>query len=173
MSSTYLVCTGLYLTGLLIRDVYEFLKKAGRIDTRDTRIFTVVFASMCVMWVSWFAMGFLDPARVLMPEALRLTGLGAVILGFILALGGMWQLKGVENIDHLVTKGLFSRIRHPMYVGFILLILGWSAYQGALRSLAVGSLGILSILWWLRLEERELLTSYGAAYAEYRASTWF
>ncbi len=38
----------------------------------------------------------------------------------------MIQLKGLENINHLVTTGLFSKIRHPMYDGFILWILGWA-----------------------------------------------
>jgi protein-S-isoprenylcysteine O-methyltransferase Ste14 len=90
-----------------------------------------------------------------------------VVLGFGLALGGMWQLKGVENIDHLVTTGLFSRIRHPMYVGFILWILGWSAYQGAVATSALGVLGVLSVLWWRHLEEKSLWSSYGSVYAEY------
>jgi protein-S-isoprenylcysteine O-methyltransferase Ste14 len=85
----------------------------------------------------------------------------------------MWQLNGVENIDHLVTTGRFSRVRHPMYVGFILWILGWSAYQGAVATSALGVLGVLSVVSWRRLEETVLLSSYGSVYAEYRARTWF
>jgi len=45
--------------------------------------------------------------------------------------------------DGLVTTGLFRRVRHPMYVGFALWIVGWSAYQGAVLSLAIGSLGLI------------------------------
>ena len=173
MDVAYVVCVGLYVAGLLIRDAYELLKKTDRIDTRDTRVFAFVFTSMCVMWVSWFVMGVLDPTRLPVPDVLRWLGLGTVILGSVLAIGGVWQLRGVENIDHLVTNGLFARIRHPMYVGFILWILGWGVYQGAVVSLAVGSLGIASILWWRLLEERELGSQYGMAYAEYRTTTWF
>ena len=173
MSAPYLIFAGLFLVGLVVRDVYEFLKRSGRIDTKDRLLFAVVFTSMCVMWISWFAMGPFDPTRFPVPGTLRMIGLGAVVLGFGLALGGMWQLKGVENIDHLVTTGLFSRIRHPMYAGFILWILGWSAYQGAVATSALGILGILSVLWWCRLEETALLSSYGSVYAEYRAKTWF
>jgi protein-S-isoprenylcysteine O-methyltransferase Ste14 len=84
----------------------------------------------------------------------------------------VWQLRGLENIDHLVTSGLFRRIRHPMYVAFILWIVGWSAYQGAVLSLAIASLGLASILWWRHLEEMALETAYGSAYANYRATTW-
>lgn len=44
-----------------------------------------------------FAMGFLDPARLALPAGLRWGGLSAFILGVILAVGGMWQLKGLET----------------------------------------------------------------------------
>jgi len=60
-----------------------------------------------------------------------------------------------------------------MYAGFILWILGWSIYQGAAASLALGCLGILSVMWWRSLEETALLSGYGVAYAEYRTRTWF
>ena len=173
MSTSYFAFAGLFLTALVIRDVYESLKKAGRIDTKNRLLFAVVFTSMCVMLISWFAMGSLDPTRFPVPGALRMIGIGAVVLGLGLVLGGMWQLKGVENIDHLVTTGLFSRVRHPMYVGFILWILGWSAYQGAVATSVLGVLGVLSVVWWRHLEEKALLSSYGSVYAEYRARTWF
>ena len=39
MSTAYITAAGLYLGGLLVRDVYELLKKAGRVDTSDARIF--------------------------------------------------------------------------------------------------------------------------------------
>ncbi|HEX9093089.1 MAG TPA: isoprenylcysteine carboxylmethyltransferase family protein [Coriobacteriia bacterium] len=173
MSTAYTAFVGLYVTGLAVRDVYEILKKRGRVDTTDTRVFATVFASMIVMWVAWFGMGATDPARLPVPDGVRWIGLAAVVAGVVLAVGGMWQLRGVENIDHLVTGGLFARIRHPMYVGFLLWIVGWSAYRGAVISLAVGCIGIASILWWRRSEEREMARSYGREYEEYSARTWF
>ena len=173
MPAVYIMFVGLYLAGLLARDVYELLKKKDRVDTGDTRVFVAVFSAMIVMWVSWFGMGVTDPLRVEPPVALQWLGLAVVVLGSGLMLSGMWTLKGVENIDHLVTSGPFARIRHPMYVGFVLLILGWGISRGALLSLAIGTLGLGSIAWWRLLEERELETRYGDAYAEYRTTTWF
>jgi uncharacterized membrane protein len=41
-----------------------------------------------------------------------------------------------------------SRTRHPMYLGFILWILGWAAFHGAVVSLAVGLVGIGNFLLW-------------------------
>ena len=95
-----------------------------------------------------------------------------MLLGVVLAVGGMWQLRGVENIDHLVTTGLFSKIRHPMYVGFALWIVGWCAFTGAVTSLLLAPFGLASVLWWRRLEESDLAERYGSVYAQYRAETW-
>jgi protein-S-isoprenylcysteine O-methyltransferase Ste14 len=79
----------------------------------------------------------------------------------------------LENINHLITSGLFKRIRHPMYTGFGLWILGWSIYHGAIASLAVGLIGIANILFWRRLEDARLEARYGDTYRRYRLETWF
>jgi protein-S-isoprenylcysteine O-methyltransferase Ste14 len=114
------VFLGLYLCSLIIRTGYELLKKAGRVNPKSTIVFAVIFAVMCLMWASWFFLCPLDPFRLAPPVLLRWVGLGIVILGLGLAIGGIVQLRGLENINHLVTTGLFSKLRHPIYTGFIL-----------------------------------------------------
>ncbi len=173
MNTMYLVFLGLYLIGLIIRTSYELLKKAGKADTKNALLFAVVFAAMCLMWASWFGMGSLDPLRLALPDPIRWIGLGTFIVGLGLALGALIQLRGVENIDHLVTGGLFSRLRHPMYTGFILWILGWAIFHGAMVSLVIGLAGIGNILYWRRLEEADMASRYGETYRRYRMETWF
>lgn len=60
-----------------------------------------------------------------------------------------------------------------MYVGFILWILGWVIYHGAVISLFVGLVAIGNIFFWRTLEENELESTYGEVYFEYRNRTWF
>jgi len=172
MTALHVAFVVLYLACLAVRDGYEWLKATARIDPVNTAVFAVVFTSMCLMWVSWFGMGVVAPTRFVLPAAVRWGGLALVIAGVVLALGGIWSLRGVENIDHLVTTGVFSKFRHPMYVGFALWILGWVAYQSAPSSLAVAPLGLASIAWWRSLEERDLQSRYGEAYVAYRSTTW-
>jgi len=76
------------------------------------------------------------------------------------------------KIDHLVTTGLFAAVRHPMYLGFTLWIVGWALFQGAVVGLAVGLVGIANILLWRHLEERHLEAHYGEAYRACRSRTW-
>ena len=108
MNTDYLVFLSLYLSSLIIRTGYELLKKAGRVNPKSMIVFAVIFAVMCLMWVSWFSLCPLDPFRFALPDIVRWMALGAVIVGLGLAIGGVVQLRGLENIDHLVTTGLFS-----------------------------------------------------------------
>ena len=173
MKSGYLVFLGLYFFGLMIRAIYEQLKKTGRVNPKSVIIFAIVFFAMCLIWVSWFNMCPLDPLKLSLPRIIKWSGFGTFLVGLGLSIGAVVQLKGVENINHLVTNGLFAKIRHPMYVGFILWIFGWAIYHGAVISLFVGFVAIANILYWKKIEEEELESNYGEAYLEYRKRTWF
>jgi protein-S-isoprenylcysteine O-methyltransferase Ste14 len=86
-------------------------------------------------------------------------------------LGEAFALK--PQARQLVTRGLYSRLRHPVYV------FGTAAYFGAL--LALQSWPVLAA--WLALtpielvrarrENRVLEAAFGDAYREYRRKTWF
>ena len=73
----------------------------------------------------------------------------------------------------LVTGGLYSRIRHPIYFFSTLAMVGIAI---CLRSrwfdLYVVAL-VMVQLWRIRLEERALRAKFGEAYLEYRRGTWF
>ena len=89
MDNRFLIPAVLFILCLAIRSAYELLKEARKINPESKPIFAFVFASMCVLWVSWFSLCPMDPFRVEFPGAVR------------------W-------IDHLATSGLFTKIRHPM-----------------------------------------------------------
>jgi protein-S-isoprenylcysteine O-methyltransferase Ste14 len=173
MDNGFYIFLALFLVSLIVRTGYELLKEVGKVKPENNLVFAFVFASMCVLWFSWFGLCPLDPFRINVPDLVRWGGLVLFVAGLILAFGALFQLRGVENIDHLVTSGLFARLRHPMYTGFVLWILGWSIYHGAIASLAVGLMGIANILYWRRLEDARLLARYGEAYQRYRLATWF
>jgi protein-S-isoprenylcysteine O-methyltransferase Ste14 len=173
MKTNFLILLVLYVACLTTRSTYEVFKKAGRVNLKSKIFFYMIFSVMCLMWVSWFMMCPVDPYAINVPVAVRWIGFGVFLLAWGLALGALIQMRGLEDIDHLVTGGLFSKLRHPMYTGFILWIVGWSVYQGAAVSLVAGVLGIANILYWRRLEDAAMESRYGDAYREYRKDTWF
>ena len=170
---SYMPLTILCLLSLLARTGYEQLKLRGTVKPDNKLAVAVVFFFMMLLWFSWFQLCPLDPLRLDLPLAVNWLGLGLVILGMILAVAALVQLRGVENINHLVRTGVFRRLRHPMYTGFILWIAGWILYNGAGASIAVGMAIGLSVFWWASLEEAHLRAKHGDAYEEYRKTTWF
>ena len=173
MTKDYVIVLMLYFIGMGIRMGYERLKRKGRVDSRRWTVLAVVFAAMCLMWASWFNLCPLDPWPLALPETVRWMGFGLFVVGLAAAVGAVVQLRGVENIERLVTTGLFARVRHPMYLGFILWIPGWALYHGALFSLLFGAAGIATILCWRKTEETELARKFGDAYLAYCRRTWF
>ena len=171
MDPSYPWIAGLCLTGLAIRTGYEVRNRVRAVDRPSRVLFAVVFAAMCGVLGSWPAMCPRDPWQSALGRGAHSIGLLVAAAGLALAVGGLAQLRGLENIDHLVTTGLFSRLRHPMYTGFVLWIAGWVLAYGALASLAVGAICVANILYWRHLEERALEVRYGEEYRAYRQRT--
>jgi protein-S-isoprenylcysteine O-methyltransferase Ste14 len=173
MKLGYFAFFALFLLALIVRTSYETLKKAGKINPKSAPLFISILLAMLSLWISWFVMCPQDPLRLILPNFVRLIGLGILISGFVMAIGAVIQLKGVENIDHLVTSGFYRKLRHPAYLGFIFWIIGWAIYNGAPLSLIAGFIGIGNFIYWGRLEENHLERTYGDEYMAYRRQTWF
>jgi len=78
-----------------------------------------------------------------------------------------------RQIEELVTTGVFSRIRHPMYLSLILMYLGlaiaWGVVWMLLPSLLFSALTVLTTI----KEEEFLLRRFGRQYEEYmQAVPW-
>jgi len=68
----------------------------------------------------------------------------------------------------LVTNGVYSVVRHPMYFGDSIWPLGWSLIFGAICSSLLTPIWIIAYDITTRLEEEHLLRAYGEEYEEYR-----
>ena len=129
MISQFIIFVIIFFIGVILRTTYELLKKTGRLNPQSKIIFIMMLILMISMWMSWFGLCPLDPLRIGLPKIIHWIGYGLFLIGLILSIVSFIQLRGVENINHLVKNGLFYKIRHPMYIGFIFWILGWSIFQ--------------------------------------------
>jgi protein-S-isoprenylcysteine O-methyltransferase Ste14 len=73
----------------------------------------------------------------------------------------------------LVTRGLYSRIRHPIYFFSTLAMLGTAICLRLWWFNLMTAIIVPLQLWRIRLEERVLREKFGEAYLEYRHRTWF
>ena len=74
-----------------------------------------------------------------------------------------------SNTSTLVTTGLYKISRNPMYLGLLLLLTGWSLWQGNPISLLVILIFMTSItLTQIKPEESALEEKFGQDYRDYK-----
>ena len=96
------------------------------------------------------------------------------IVSYILIGGGFWLISaGWERLyiaqkgGRLATDGVYSRMRHPQYTGFILVMAGFLIQWPTLLTLAMFPVLVVMYVSLARSEEREALAEFGASYSEY------
>jgi protein-S-isoprenylcysteine O-methyltransferase Ste14 len=128
---------------------------------------------MIVLWISWFLLCTMDAFHVELPPVVSYLGLMLVVLGVLMFLIALSTIKSLETYEgDLITHGIYSRIRHPMYLAFILWLIGMPVFYGALFSIALSLLFIANVLFWRHLEEMELISRF-SGYRDYQKRTIF
>lgn len=117
--------------------------------------------------------------RLFPPDAtpLQIAGLCLAIVGFVLWTVARFQLGASFTITaqarQLVTRGLYSRIRNPIYVFGSCVVTGVFLSLGHPAWLLIFVAIIPLQLWRARKEAAVLEQEFGDQYRRYRASTWF
>jgi protein-S-isoprenylcysteine O-methyltransferase Ste14 len=85
------------------------------------------------------------------------------------------QFSGyVQTTDNhrLITSGIYSSIRHPAYLGYLCLIIGFPVCFGSIAGFGCTiALGIPSLIYRIRIEEIALLRWFGEEYQQYQERT--
>lgn len=119
-----------------------------------------------------FAVIVLTPfLRINLPFWVTFLGLVVYVLGSCLLISGYLALgttftPSVKPKDdgQLITRGIFSKVRHPMYGGAILVAIGWSLLWSSPFSFAF-SIALIPFFMLKARHEEELLN---AKYTEYQ-----
>lgn len=133
---------------------------------------TVLFA--CVMTVAAFA------TNALAIDATALTWLGCatIMLGLFVCMSGVVAFRRArttvdptqpDNASALVRSGIYRWTRNPMYLGFLLLLVGLALLLGSWVALLV-SLGFVAYLnrFQIEPEERALSAIFGSEFDAFR-----
>jgi protein-S-isoprenylcysteine O-methyltransferase Ste14 len=133
----------------------------------------ISFVAFVAVWAadSFFGRWSTSPARdVPLAARLALFGLALVVaVSLIRSAAGVHHIEGQS--DHVVTTGAFRFVRHPIYLGVMLVYLGLGLATASLLSLTV----LVCIFFYYNYiagyEERLLVARFGQAYKEYKART--
>jgi protein-S-isoprenylcysteine O-methyltransferase Ste14 len=111
------------------------------------------------------------------PTPNHYVGLFITFIAFALWIVARVQLGNSFSIgakaNHLITAGLYSKLRHPVYYFSILAVVGLGVYVWSVFVLI--PLVFLTALEIYRInnEEKVLSDKFGKAYSEYKSKTWF
>jgi len=119
------------------------------------------------------------PLATIIPPGLRLFGLLPLVLGIALNLIADWVLHQLQTTVKpfaepaaLATGSVFQISRNPMYLGFLLILIGLALLLGSLTPFLV----ILLFFFWIdrafiRYEEQAMKDRFGPAWLQYQEKT--
>ncbi len=125
------------------------------------------------------ALHFLFPVVRIIPPLWNLLGMIPLVLGVIINLiadqafhKANTTVKPFDESTALIREGVFRISRNPMYLGFVLILIGIALL---LRSLTpyviVVAFAILMDRMYIRVEERMLAEEFGTEWEEYKRNT--
>jgi protein-S-isoprenylcysteine O-methyltransferase Ste14 len=96
----------------------------------------------------------------------------ALIAGGLILLGSAWSvLYQARRSRQLATTGPYARVRHPQYLGFVLIMTGFLVQWPTLLTLAMFPVLVFMYVKLARQEEREAIAEFGEPYLRYAAAT--
>ena len=112
-------------------------------------------------------------------QSIAFLGLAIYLSGFIIRLVSIRQLKHGFTVDVVVadnhklkTDGLYKYIRHPSYLGLLLICFGLSVAMNSIFSLSVVIVPVfLALTYRIKIEESILTKEFGETYLNYMSGT--
>jgi protein-S-isoprenylcysteine O-methyltransferase Ste14 len=92
-----------------------------------------------------------------------------IVLGFLLISAAWRVLYEAQREGRLAVTGPYAYVRHPQYVGFVMIMFGFLLQWPTLLTLAMFPVLVWMYVRLARAEERDALAGFGDAYRRYAA----
>lgn len=137
-------------------------------------IYRSVIGTILIVFTYFYIMGNV-PEFLIIKIPLEIFYVGVLLSVFSLVLIFWAHVKlgrgyspSVGKAIRLVKEGPYAYIRHPMYVGYVLLFFSTFLFTGWWVFFVLGELIMLSLLVWrLKIEEKLLEERFGDEYRDY------
>lgn len=110
-------------------------------------------------------------------ETLRVIGLPLALIGFVIGLMGFLEIRKADttldphgSVTTVVTSGIYRFTRNPMYLGFLLMVIGFPLASGSLWGVILAPFFILTMnRLVIEREEAYLEKKFGEPYTSFRS----
>jgi protein-S-isoprenylcysteine O-methyltransferase len=163
---------------LCIDAVVVFRHRTGEAENRDRSSFRVLTRIGPLLWLLAIGLSFTRFGAVRWPAA-QVAGLALMAAGIAIRSVAIHQLGrfhtpnvAIRSDHRLLDTGLYSRVRHPSYLGAIIAFSGFGLALDNLLSLALVVVVTPCLyLYRIREEDAALLPAFGEPYRAYCART--
>lgn len=93
-----------------------------------------------------------------------------ILAGFFLIATAWAKLHAAQRVGKLAVTGPYAWIRHPQYLGFIVIMVGFLLQWPTFLTLLMFPVLVVMYVRLAKAEEREAVATFGEAYARYRAA---
>ena len=94
-----------------------------------------------------------------------------IFAGFVLIAKSWGILHEAQRRREIASSGPYAYVRHPQYLGFILIMAGFLLQWPTLVTLAMFPILVYMYARLARIEERDAIAEFGEAYERYAART--
>lgn len=115
--------------------------------------------------------------RLALPNTWHGVGIFLAVLGFVLSIMGAITLKNMLSPyispspkGELITTGIYRRIRHPIYLGILIFLFGFTLIFGSVSKFIIFLIAVIFFVKKALEEERLLLHRY-PKYSNYKQRT--
>jgi len=131
-----------------------------------------------VLNIAWFVFIAIDVNRFqiipLPPMWLSILGVALGLSGYAVMVTAIWHnpfaapIVGDQSDRHqvVIDSGIYGRVRHPLYLGYIVFLAGLALWLGSIASLILLPLIVVPVVARILIEERNLRENL-AGYSEY------
>jgi protein-S-isoprenylcysteine O-methyltransferase Ste14 len=130
----------------------------------------ILFILFIAVWITdSFFFGYSSLLNEHIPLTVQIVlGVVTLLLSGYLSLTGLYIVFGeVREKPGVIRKGVFGVVRHPIYLGEMLLYLGLLFFSTSLAAAAVWVIAIAFLHYLSRHEEKLLLERFGKEYEQY------
>lgn len=150
----------------------------GRVSNKESKVFlqsSLSLACFISMPLVFLNIGSIDCCF----PALAITGFTLTAIGLVIRFISVMALSKQFSTDvrvvkghELITTGIFKYIRHPSYLGYLIIPLGIGiAFSNWIAVNLFFIPNIFAVAYRIKVEEKVLIESFGQEYEEYKKRT--
>lgn len=111
------------------------------------------------------------PYRTMIAAMIGMLGITVIVLGVVAFRSAKTTVNPLhpERASALVAEGVYRVTRNPMYLGMLLVLIGWAIYLANVAGVVVLALFVAYMnRFQITPEERALEVRFGSEFADYR-----